>query len=135
MLGVEREVNDEMSSYKLMVEGVFVYAQELAGDIGRFHTTFFLQASNASNAVYRVCGLLAARIGRHGIAESGGVLFKSYYWAHDIWEITEDQVLQGDSKDSGFTFFHIRWYEKAYLSLMGIYFNRFKPWVLIKQAG
>jgi hypothetical protein len=123
-----------MTSYQVMVEGVFVYARELEGDIGGFQTTFFLSANNASNAVHRIRDLLTTRMDHHGVAESKERLLKSYYWVHDIWEITEDRLLQEGARDSGFTFFRIRWYEKIYLALRRIYFERFKPWLLVSPS-
>ena len=122
-----------MTSYQVMVEGVFVHARELEGGVGGFQTTFFLSANNASNAVHRVRDLLVDRMNHHGVTESGGRLLKSYYWVHDIWEITEDRLLQEGSRDSGFTFFCIRWYEKVHFALRRIYFNRFKPWLLVSN--
>ncbi|MEL1264689.1 hypothetical protein [Pseudoxanthomonas putridarboris] len=120
-----------MVPYQVMVEGVFVCAPELEENWGGFQTTFFLNANNAPNAAHRVRELLAARMSCHGVWGAEDGVLKSYYWIHNIWEITEERFLQEDGKDTGFTFFRIRWYEKFQLALRRIYFNRFKPWLLV----
>lgn len=123
-----------MTPYQIMIEGVFVHAPELGGVAGGFHTTFFLKANNAANAVNRVRTLLADRMSSHGVTRNEGGLLGTYYWVHDLWEITEERLPKGEDKDSGFTFFHIGKYERFYLAFRHAFFQRFKPWLLIAQV-
>jgi hypothetical protein len=120
-----------MVPYQVMVEGVFVHAPVFEEDLGGFQATFFLRANNASNAVHRVRELLVARMIRHGVRGAEDGVLKSYYWVHDIWEVTEERLLQGEPKETGFTFFCIRRHEKFYLSLRRIYFEKFRHWLLV----
>lgn len=121
-----------MGHYQIMIEGVFVGAQALGTHIGGFHTTFFLKANNVPNAIHRSRELLSDRMDRHHIVRSDSGALKSYFWAQDIWEITEDRMLQGSSTDTGFTFFLAPWYEKLYLAMRRGYLQRYRPWLLLR---
>ncbi|WP_411851531.1 hypothetical protein ACLB90_02840 [Stenotrophomonas sp. LGBM10] len=120
-----------MVSYQVMVEGVFIRSPVLDKRLGGFQTTFFLRANNASNAAHRVRELLVARMSRHDVSDEENGVLKSYFWVHDIWEVTEERLLQAKLKDAGFTFFFIRWYEKPFLALRRVYFDKFRPWLLV----
>lgn len=120
-----------MVPYQVMVEGVFVHAPVFEGGSGGFHATFFLRANNASNAAHRVRELLVDRMILHGVRGMEDGVLKSYYWVHDIWEVTEERLLSEELKDTGFTFFRIRWHEKFYLALRRIYFDKFRHWLLV----
>lgn len=120
-----------MISYQVMVEGVFICSPVLDERLGGFQATFFLRANNAANAAHRVRDLLMARMSRHDVSGEEGGLLRSYFWVRDIWEVTEERRLQAELKDAGFTFFLIRWYEKPFLVLRRVYFNKFSPWLLV----
>jgi len=120
-----------MVPYQIMVEGVFIRSPVFDGRLGGFQSTFFLHANNASNAAHRVREVLAARMSRHGVSDGKGGVLESYFWVPDIWEVTEERLLQAELKDAGFTFFRIRWYEKPFLALRRVYFGKFRPWLLV----
>jgi hypothetical protein len=114
-----------------MIEGLFIEAAAQGAGRGGFHTTFFVEANNAKNAVHRVQAELQKRLQAHGISLIDSGAFKTYFWVHDIWEITREKFDASSGRDSGFTFFPIGRFEGVYLSIRHIYFSRFKPWLLV----
>lgn len=123
-----------MISYRIMIEGVFVHAPELEGRVGGFHTTFFLSANNADNAVIRASKLLSERMHNHEVTGRERGLLRTYCWVHDLWEVAEESPSQRQNGDSGFTFFRIGPLERFYLGLRRLFFQRYKPWLLVAQA-
>lgn len=120
-----------MKSYQVMIEGVFVCAPELMGEIGGFHATFFLRANDARKAVSLVRKMLLERIEGHNIIEIEQGLLSSYYLVRDIWEISDERLSKYHEKDHGFTFFRIGGIEKIRLYLSKVFLKRFRPWIFV----
>lgn len=116
-----------MKSYQVMIEGVFVEAPELHGKCGGFHATFFLQANNAPHAMHRVRAMLSERMSKHGVKQGA----ESYFWAHDVWDITEERFLECEGRDEGFKCFRIGMIERIKLGFQGRWFRKRKPWLLV----
>lgn len=125
-----------MTPYQVMIEGVFVgVPSETESGLG-FHTTFYVMANNASNAVRRTSSLIVKRMQDHSIKEaSSSGLFKAHYVVHDIWEVTEQKFQEQSDRDSGFTFFRIRLIDRLQLALRHLYLQRVKPWRLVQLTG
>lgn len=123
-----------MVAYQIMIEGLFVEVPGISQRFG-FHSTFYLEANNAPNAIHRVATLLKERLLAHGIAMAEGGPCKTYFWVHDIWEIADEKFTQNFAKDQGFSFFRIRWLETLYLSLRRLYLVRFRPWIMVKRVA
>lgn len=121
-----------MIAYQIMIEGVFLKVPGEVGNRYGFHTTFYVDANNASNAVHRVRSLLKDRMGAHGVKEVDTGIFKTYLWVHDLWEITGDKLSRNEGRDSGFTFFQIRRLEGLFLYFRRLFFTKFKPWLMIQ---
>lgn len=124
-----------MTPYQVMIEGVFVHSPELQGRAGGFHTTFFINANNAVNAVDRARILLADRMHHHGVYSSSRGIQRTYFWVHDLWEISAERLSQDSGHDTGFTFFRIGRSERIYLALRCLFFQRFRPWLLVAPAA
>ncbi|MEI2454412.1 MULTISPECIES: hypothetical protein [Lysobacter] len=120
-----------MALYQILVEGVFVTSPELGKDVGGFHTTFYVKANGAANAVHRVGDPLAERMLRHQVLARQAKLLKAYFWVDDLWEVSEEKFLQNEGRDSGFTFFRIGLLERVHLALRREHFKIAKPWLLI----
>ena len=100
-----------------------------------FHTTFYVEANNASNAAYRVRSLLKDRMETHGVERVNVGIIKTYLWVHDLWEITDDKLSRNREGDSGFTFFRIKRFEIAFFYFRRLFFMKFKPWLMIQLDG
>jgi hypothetical protein len=125
-----------MNAYQIMIEGVFAIVPATDGkDVHGFHSTFYLEAINASNALQRVAPLLRERMRVHGVKEVNVGSFKTYCWVHDIWEISDDKLSQAAGEDFGFTFFRVGGFERFYLFLRRLFFEKFRPWVLVPKSN
>ena len=123
-----------MKAYQVMIEGVFVRSPELGCLTGGFHTTFFVLAINAPNAVHKVKGLLAKRMAAYSVVGVNAEWFMTYYWAHDIWEVTMGKYSDNQGLDSGFTFFLIGRMEKFFLAARRLFFSKYRHWLLVKPG-
>jgi hypothetical protein len=121
-----------MKPFQIMIEGVFVASPVFEGKVGGFHTTFFLKANNASNAVRRVAPMLKERMARHGVLDDRSARLASYYWVHDIWSVTEEAFVEREGRDLGFSFFRIGPLERIHLAMRGAWFRRRKPWLMVE---
>lgn len=120
-----------MVPYQVVIEGVFVRIGADSEALG-FHSTFYVFAGSASNAVHRTRDLVAKRMHAHHVVEAGSSrLFQPHYLVHDIWEITEKKFEENEHRDSGFTFFRIRSFEKLQLAVRHMFIKRTKPWRLL----
>ncbi len=122
-----------MVAYQVMIEGVFLEAPSISQRCG-FHSTFYLRANNAPNAIHRVAQFLDERLLAHGISATTGGPYRTYFWVSNIWEITDDKFTQNANKDHGFSFFRIGRLEAFYLSFRRFFFLRFRPWLLVSRA-
>lgn len=120
-----------MVAYEIMVEGAFVDIPGKHDACYGFHSTFFLEANNASNAAHRVSSLVKRRLEVHGVRQIDTGIFKSYFWVHDIWEVDGDRLSKNHEKDLGFTFFRIGRLESVYLHIRRFFLGRFRPWLLV----
>ena len=121
-----------MIPYQILIEAVFVRASETSIERLGFYSTFYVMANNASNAAHNVTAMLIDKMIRHNIVENTAGVFKTYYWIHDIWEVTQSKFNENNGKDSGFGFFKIGFFEQFYLVLRYAFFLRFKPWLIIR---
>ena len=110
-----------------MIEGVFVDAPALHGKCGGFHATFFLQANTAPHAMHRVRAMLSERMAKHGVKQRPD----SYFWAHDVWDITEERFLENEGRDEGFTCFPIGVIARIRMGFRGRWMRKRKPWLLV----
>jgi len=115
-----------MKSYQVMIEGVFVDAPDVLKR-GGFYSTFFLQANNAPHAMHRVRAMLSERMSKHGVTQRA----ESYFWAHDVWDITEERFLENEGRDDGFTFFPIGMVARIRMGFHGRWMRKRKPWLLV----
>lgn len=120
-----------MTPYQIVVEGIFVDVPGTDRTAFGFHTTFYVMANNAPNAVHRVGSMLANRLAVHGVSVIEHGVFGTYCYVRDIWEITSEKFTQNDGKDLGFSFFEIGRLEKIYLALRRTFLRRLKPWLFI----
>ena len=119
-----------LKHYQYMVEGVFIAQGPDEKRLG-FYTTFRLIAFSARDGASRLGRLLEERMAAHDVRGNCGVVFHSYYWIHDVWEITEE--LYGEARrDSGFTFFRIGIAESLYLAARRKYFQMRRRWLLVR---
>lgn len=114
-----------------MIEGVFVKISPESRTMHGFHSTFYLEANNAQNAVHRVRPLIRERLQAHGVTEIESGIFNTYFWVHDIWEITGDKLSENEGRDSGFSFFRIGHIEGFYLYVRRLFFLKFRPWLMV----
>lgn len=124
-----------MTPYQILVEGVFVKTLGAGDSTFGFHTTFYVMANNAANAVHRVAPMLENRIAAHGFATIEHGASRTYCFVRDIWEVTGEKLSQNDGKDLGFSFFEIGSIEKGYLMFRRAFFKRFKPWLMIGDTS
>jgi hypothetical protein len=121
-----------MTPYQVVIEGVFVAVTSEADCSLGFHSTFYVMANSASNAVHRTRSLIAARMRTHAVKETNSFsFFKTHYVVHDIWEVTEQKFEEQKDRDLGFTFFRIRLLERLHLAIRYQYLKRVKPWRLV----
>ncbi|USI99285.1 hypothetical protein MUG10_14470 [Xanthomonas prunicola] len=120
-----------MNAYQIMIEGVFVKSPEMGRLTGGFHTTFFVIAVNAANASHKAKELLEKRMAAHSVVGVGAGWFASYYWVHDIWEVTAGKYSENEGHDSGFTFFLIGRMEKFFLAARRLFFSNYRQWILV----
>ncbi len=124
-----------MAYYQVMIEGIFVtMGAECGGNLG-FHTTFYVNANNAPNAVHRARNLITSRMKAHDVGELKSSAFKTHYVVHDIWEVTDQKFNEHSGRDSGFTFFRIRPLERVQLALRHALLKITKPWRLVAIQG
>jgi len=124
-----------MTSYQIMVEGVFTRAPQLGllvAGLGGFHTTFFVMSISANNAAHKVSELLATRMAAHSVVGHDSGCFVAYYWIHDIWEVTSEKYEEYEGHDAGFTFFLIGPMERFFLAARRLYFKKCRPWLLVQ---
>lgn len=118
-----------MSSYQIIVEGVFVGVREQRQRVG-FHTTFFLEANSAANAAHKVRNSLQKRMQNHEVVWTLSGPYRSYFWIHNIWEVASETD-QYAGQDLGFSFFLIGRVEGVYLVLRHWFLKTFRSWLMI----
>lgn len=123
-----------MTPYQVVIEGVFVEVPNFGALCG-FHTTFYIEANNATNAVIRAGHALAQRLERHNVVPRSDGSFTTYYVVRDIWHVTDSKLQESNARDLGFSFFSIGRLEKYFLALRHALVKRFKPWTLLPQLA
>lgn len=119
-----------MIPYQILVEGVFIEVAGFPGPCG-FHTTFFVKANSAVNAVHRVKTMLSERQALSRISAIEHGIFSTYYIVRDIWEIGDDDPEFSETKGSGFSFFAIGSLEKFILAIRHLFLKCFRAWRLL----
>lgn len=122
-----------MLAYQVMVEGVFVSISENTRTRYGFHSTFYMEANNAQNAVQRVGKLMNERLEHHDVKRIETGIFETYVLVQDIWEITSDKLSKNQGKDFGFSFFRIGRIESIYLYFRRLFLSRFRPWLMVRS--
>lgn len=116
-----------MKFYQLMVEGVFIGSAELGGELGGFHSTFYVKAVSASDAWRNIESLLRLRMERHGVVLGRSWSQRAHFMVCGLWEITKEKYDENASMDSGFTFFRMNTWDRVYLALRSGYFRLITP--------
>lgn len=117
--------------YQLMVEGFFIRAPELEGDVGGFQSTFFVRSGSVGSSVDRVRLALSDRMSTHGVASNELGFFRTYCSVRNVWEVSEERMLSFEGRDLGFTFFRIGPVERVYLASRRVVLSRFRPQRLV----
>lgn len=120
-----------MISYQIIIEGVFIDMDRLVSKKCGFHTTFFVEANNARNAIRRIEPRLRDRMKLYDVRPVELGTFKTYFFVRDMWEITRESYEENSALGSGFGFFNIGRLESFYLLIRYLFFLKFKPWVLL----
>jgi hypothetical protein len=110
-----------------MVEGVFIRSAELGGELGGFHSTFYVQAVSASDACRNIESLLRLRMERHGVVLGNSWFQRAHFLVCGLWDITKEKYDESASTDSGFTFFRVNAWDRVYLTLRGGYCRLITP--------
>lgn len=121
-----------MKSYQLLVEGIFIRAPELQGEVGGFQSTFFVRSGSAGSSVDRLRLALSDRMNAHGIISEERGFFKTYCSVRDIWEVSEERMLSFEGQDLGFTYFRIRPTERVYLACRRVVLSRFRKRLMVR---
>jgi hypothetical protein len=116
-----------VTPYRIQVEGLFIDAEGLKGEVDGFFTTFYVKANDAVDACERVGNLVKARMKNHSVTGDRPWPYQAYFWAQNMWEITEEEYDEYASRDLGFTFFPLMAWEKLYLVMRGVYLRSRKP--------
>ncbi|MEN5425728.1 hypothetical protein ABE522_05035 [Stenotrophomonas pennii] len=110
--------------YRIVIDGVFVRSPELGSELGGFFTTFFIEGVNIENAIFKIRGLLVARMSGHSVTVVKGGAFKSYFLIHEIGEVEGERVVEKIGGDSGFTFYRVGFFERLSFSARGAWVAR-----------